>query len=213
MQLEAKLLPNEETRVLPNGAAIDLDPSRLPASWNDATPFDSDNDSLGMNILFSPQGTVIGNEVAAGLIHFVIRDRRDIEADRPERPLGDATAEGGETIVTVSPQTGAITTHDIFFDAPIRPATRSRMPKRARWPNETSPYCGAAVSAARCRRDARTTNVGPSLPFAHGCRLDGSPDRHDGDVDRRIERDHALSAGSAAGRAGDETHPRHNHAL
>ncbi len=118
LQLEPTLLPNEETRLLPGGSAVDLDKSRLPDSWEvdfdmNGIPFDNDSDSNYMNILFSPQGTVIGNEAAAGLTHIVVRDRRDIDVDRA---LGHDELEGAEKFVSVSPQTGSITTHDIFYD-------------------------------------------------------------------------------------------------
>jgi prepilin-type N-terminal cleavage/methylation domain-containing protein len=74
LQLAPSILPNEEPRNLPTNIVVDLDNSILPQSWTPSAPLD---------ILFSPQGTVIGSPATAGRIHFVLSDVADIVNDVP----------------------------------------------------------------------------------------------------------------------------------
>jgi len=80
LELAPAVLPNQEPRLLPEGVVIDLDNSRLPASWSTAggPPY-----SAQMDVLFSPRGTVIGPVGAAGRVHFVLSDVVDTNNNCP----------------------------------------------------------------------------------------------------------------------------------
>lgn len=75
LQLAPTILPNEQPRALPANIVIDLRTSVLPASWP-APPTAASN----FDILFSPQGTVIGAPASDGRIHFVLADLADTTA-------------------------------------------------------------------------------------------------------------------------------------
>jgi hypothetical protein len=63
---------------LPSNIAIDLDNSALPAAWG------SPGASAGqLDILFNPNGTVMGTVAAAGRIHFVLSEYVDASVPIP----------------------------------------------------------------------------------------------------------------------------------
>jgi len=122
--------PNQEPMLLPRGIVIDgnsaVNPvnsniidsrSQLPRSWTVL----SDG---RLDVMFSPRGTVTGRAATSGLIHFYVSEAADVErlntagiyripADEPfgtaDEPIGD------RILVTLFPQTGAISSH------PVRP--------------------------------------------------------------------------------------------
>ncbi|MCA9118280.1 MAG: prepilin-type N-terminal cleavage/methylation domain-containing protein [Planctomycetaceae bacterium] len=105
LQLQPAVLPNQEPRLLPRGIVIDLDNSQLPAAWSNSGSYIN-----SMDILFSPRGTITGRLAAAGAIRFVLADVVDIERDLPP---GDPLKEGDELILSISTQTGSVTTHSV----------------------------------------------------------------------------------------------------
>lgn len=105
LQLQPAVLPNQEPRLLPRGIVIDLDYSQLPAAWSNSGSYIN-----SMDILFSPRGTITGRLAAAGAIRFVLADVVDIERDLPP---GDPLKEGDELILSISTQTGSVTTHSV----------------------------------------------------------------------------------------------------
>jgi prepilin-type N-terminal cleavage/methylation domain-containing protein len=109
LELAPAVLPNQEPVELGPGIAIDVDitnpiiASGLPSSW--ATS------GANMDIMFSPRGTVTGQEAAAGLIHFMLRDVVDIEN---KLPVSSPAREGDELIVSVFTRTGHISSHPVY---------------------------------------------------------------------------------------------------
>jgi len=77
MELAWQMLP-EEPCVLPEGVVIDLDASRVPDGWRPANTGNGEYSPF-VDIVFSPQGTVIGDVAGAGLLHLYICDRGDSE--------------------------------------------------------------------------------------------------------------------------------------
>ena len=111
--------PNQEPMLLPRGIVIDGNGTRsqLPRSW---TVLNNGR----LDVMFSPRGTVTGRAATSGLIHFYVSEAADVErlntagiydvpADTPfgtaDEPIGD------RVLVTLFPQTGAISSH------PVRP--------------------------------------------------------------------------------------------
>ena len=75
IELPWQVLP-EEPCVLPEDVVIDLDASRLPVGWR---PFSTGNGRYSpfMDLMFSPQGNLIGETAGAGLLHLYVCDRED----------------------------------------------------------------------------------------------------------------------------------------
>jgi prepilin-type N-terminal cleavage/methylation domain-containing protein len=81
IELAWQVLP-EEPCILPPGVVIDLDASKVPSAWRPVNNVDPNNPlyasySEYMDIMFSPQGNVIGNAAGAGLIHLYVCDSED----------------------------------------------------------------------------------------------------------------------------------------
>lgn len=104
LQLQPAVLPNQEPRLLPRGIVIDLDQSQLPNAWSSGGSYS------GMDVLFSPRGTITGRLAAAGAIRLVLADIVDVE--RGLLP-GDGNKQGDELIVSINTQTGSVTTHSV----------------------------------------------------------------------------------------------------
>lgn len=118
--------PNQEPMLLPRGIVIDgnsgpgiIDPtiidsrSKLPRSWTTLS-------NGRLDIMFSPRGTVTGLAASSGLIHFYLSEAADVErlntagiytipSDTPYGTSSDVI--GDRILVTVFPQTGAITSN------------------------------------------------------------------------------------------------------
>jgi prepilin-type N-terminal cleavage/methylation domain-containing protein len=72
LQLAPAIVSGDEPRTLPQNIVIDLNSSILPASWGAPGAFAST-----LDVMFSPQGTVIGAPASDGRIHFVLADITD----------------------------------------------------------------------------------------------------------------------------------------
>lgn len=115
LDLLPTILPNQEPRELPDGVVIDLDHSQVPGTigWTGRDR---------MDVLFSPRGTVIGTPTAEGHIHLVITGIVDVTGT-PHKELGDPDKEDAETLVTITLQTGSISTHSVASNDPFNAAT------------------------------------------------------------------------------------------
>lgn len=141
LELPSRVLPDAEPVLLPGDVVIDLDASSVPASWRPSVASLTMPYSSKMDLLFSPRGTVIGDEAAAGLIQFYIGTRKDVTAITsgvtstgqpfPLRPpmtaatwtpygvipgqAGAATdpVVGDRAVVTVITQTGRVGLYDV----------------------------------------------------------------------------------------------------
>lgn len=108
LQLAPSILPNQEPQPLPQGVVIDMNPAilanrvGLPATWL--------NNPRRRDIMFSPRGTIVGAEASAGHIHLLIGSL--VDADQNRAP-GDPTKEDGEVIVTITTQTGSVSSHSV----------------------------------------------------------------------------------------------------
>jgi prepilin-type N-terminal cleavage/methylation domain-containing protein len=76
LELPSQLLPQEPS-LLPEGAVIDLDGSKIPNVWRPGLSDEAGQFSPYMDIFFSPRGNVIGNAASTGLIHFYVCDAED----------------------------------------------------------------------------------------------------------------------------------------
>lgn len=80
LELPSRVLPDAEPVLLPPDTVIDLDASSVPSSWRPVAAGQQFPYSSKMDVLFSPRGTVIGEEAAVGLIHFYVCLRKDVDA-------------------------------------------------------------------------------------------------------------------------------------
>jgi prepilin-type N-terminal cleavage/methylation domain-containing protein len=78
LELAGAVLPGDQPRTLPQGVVVDLDNSVLPAAWGTSSPY-----TTPLDILFSPQGNVIGPPASDGRIHFVLSAIADVTGDAP----------------------------------------------------------------------------------------------------------------------------------
>jgi len=125
------VIPNQTTRDLPSGVAINLESSRvngrIPSFWyqpqvavNATNPADNGQYITYMDIMFTPSGTGVGAASGAGMIQLHIAAVEDIDrAVQPALSLGNPRNEEPERLVTVSPVTGNISVAEIplFTDA------------------------------------------------------------------------------------------------
>ena len=72
LQLSPTVLPGDQPRSLPSNVVIDLDNSVLPSTWGSAGSY-----AGPLDLLFNPNGTVMGTVAAAGRIHFVLSEYVD----------------------------------------------------------------------------------------------------------------------------------------
>ena len=76
LELPSQLLPQEPS-LLPEGAVIDLDGSKIPGAWRPDSRDAAGQFSPYMDIFFSPRGNIVGSATGAGIIHFYICDAED----------------------------------------------------------------------------------------------------------------------------------------
>lgn len=105
------ILPNQEPRDLPKGVVIDVDGSQHPGWLNNPRK----------DIIFSPRGPVVGTQAALSHYHLLITSLVDVTGS-PHKPAGDPTKEDPETIVTVTTQSGSVSTHSVVQGDPFRNA-------------------------------------------------------------------------------------------
>jgi len=82
LQLAPAIVSGDEPRTLPQNIVIDLNSSILPASWGTPGAF-----ANTLDVMFSPQGTVIGPPASDGRIHFVLADLTDTTGETPIQGL------------------------------------------------------------------------------------------------------------------------------
>lgn len=143
LELQARVSPDAQPILLPEGVCIDLDASDVPSNWRPG-PGTGQTASYSphMDIFFSPRGTVSWPpEVAAkGLIHLYLAERKDVihavdiglevgGTPTPRLPVNNvagATARvpdgnqfnadepiGQRKLITVFTQTGKVSSHEI----------------------------------------------------------------------------------------------------
>jgi prepilin-type N-terminal cleavage/methylation domain-containing protein len=78
LQLLPSVLPGEAPRTLPSNIVIDLDNSVLPSTWGSPGAY-----AGNLDVLFGPNGTVMGTVAAAGRIHFVLSEYVDASVPVP----------------------------------------------------------------------------------------------------------------------------------
>lgn len=98
-----QVLPNSQPMLFPRGVGIILNKSlNVPAAWA----------TQSMDILFSPRGTVYGPLSASGPIFFLIGDLNDTTLTNSSTTI-DVTSPGEKSILTLYPQSGAVTTSPV----------------------------------------------------------------------------------------------------
>ena len=138
IELPWSMLP-EEPSILPEDVVIDLDGSRVPASWRPVAATDLYREFV--DVIFTPRGNVTGDAAAAGLLHFYVCDQEDsltlkdqlastvgfanfnanVAAGAVFVPMDEVNQpwSGGpynvkpRRLVTVRPQTGGVSVHDV----------------------------------------------------------------------------------------------------
>ena len=106
LTLTPRILPSVEPIQFANGVVIDMGFSRPPdASWSWMTS------NTYRDIMFSPQGSVIGPPATAGVVHFLLNDQADIT--RGLTPW-DPRNESDKRIITLFTRTGNVTTNELF---------------------------------------------------------------------------------------------------
>jgi type II secretory pathway pseudopilin PulG len=140
LKLQPVVRANQEPMLLPLGIAIDLDRSQVPRSWRIFSG-PSFRYTTNLDVMFSPRGTVTGKAASGGLIHFYVAEMADVErlanfpanrlaVEAPHIPAAFIPASqlpsepasgtpplvdpmGDRVIVTLFPQTGAISSHPV----------------------------------------------------------------------------------------------------
>lgn len=113
LTLGPAVLPNQERRELPAGVVIDRAASRLPPLRPDGS----------FDVLFTPQGMIIGDAARSAHVHLVFRGQKDFDERPGATGLANALNEDEEYIVTVTTRTGSVSTHSVYSTAdPFRNA-------------------------------------------------------------------------------------------
>jgi len=126
LQLQPTIMPGQEPVLLPAGVVIDLDQCRrmhtsplaetLPLSW-----YPNNTYLAALDILFSPNGTVIGPEASKGVIHLLVNDVTDANQnlfpiDLLGAPTGTPKNQSDKRVVTLFTRTGYVTTSTLVSD-------------------------------------------------------------------------------------------------
>ena len=101
LTLLPRILPNERPVQLPPGIVLDMNYCRLPGTWQ-APYFD---------IMFAPRGSVIGEPAAAGVLHFLLNDIKDITLQLVPWDTRNKTE---KRVVTLFTRTGNVITSELF---------------------------------------------------------------------------------------------------
>jgi prepilin-type N-terminal cleavage/methylation domain-containing protein len=106
LTLTPRVLPSVEPVQFADRVVVDLFFSRPPdKNWSLMTG------AIYRDIMFSPQGSVIGPPATAGVVHFLLNDQADIT--RGLVPW-DPRNENDKRIITLFTRTGNITTNELF---------------------------------------------------------------------------------------------------
>lgn len=110
LQLLPVPMPNQEPRQLGNGVVIDLNLSQRLGVLQ-ATP-------QRMDLMFSPNGNVVGPLSASGILEFTISDREDSlnQIPLPNTVTPNPMPKRDRMIVSLTPQTGKAAVHRIYID-------------------------------------------------------------------------------------------------
>ena len=120
LRLQPAVMPGQEPVLLPAGVAVDLDQCRrrhdaafaetLPKSWYPANTY-----LPALDILFSPNGTVVGPEASKGVIHLLVNDVADSTQKLFPIDLPGAAAlnQSDKRVVSLFTRTGYVTTSEI----------------------------------------------------------------------------------------------------
>ena len=131
LRLQPEIMPGQEPVLLPTGVVIDLNQCRrkhtslfaetLPQSWNPNNTF-----LPALDILFSPNGTVIGPEASKGVIHLLVNDVTDagqnlFPIDLLGASPGTPRNQSDKRVVTLFTRTGYVTTSELVsnIDYPV----------------------------------------------------------------------------------------------
>ena len=77
LELGATVLGDAQPVPFPRGVVIDLDGSQVPDSWRPVS-FTGGAYAPQMDILFSPRGSIVGDALNKGLLHFHFADVGDV---------------------------------------------------------------------------------------------------------------------------------------
>jgi prepilin-type N-terminal cleavage/methylation domain-containing protein len=77
LELSPSILGDSQPVQFPRGVVVDLDGSKIPDAWRPAS-FATGAYSRTMDILFSPNGVVVGDAAALGTLHLHFADASDV---------------------------------------------------------------------------------------------------------------------------------------
>ena len=121
LQLQPAFMPGQQPVLLPAGVAIDLDQCRrthgsnfaetLPPSWYTNSAY-----LPALDVLFSPNGTVVGPEASKGVIHLLVNDVTDSGQNLFSIDLPTVTTknQSDKRVVTLFTRTGYVTTSELI---------------------------------------------------------------------------------------------------
>jgi len=107
VQLASMVVPSTQPLLLPDNIVIDLDASKLPYFWRPHTATYASPYSNRMDIFFAPDGSVVGDTAAEGLLHFCLAERREIDLLMP--------LDGSTQRPAVHPKQAPIVPSEAFF--------------------------------------------------------------------------------------------------
>ena len=83
VQLASMVVPSTQSLVLPSNIVIDLDASKVPQAWRPQAATYAAPYSNRMDIFFAPDGSVVGDTAAEGLLHICLAERREMDLLMP----------------------------------------------------------------------------------------------------------------------------------
>ena len=130
LEMTPRILGDAQPVAFPKRVSIDLDGSAVPSRWRPAAGF-SDSYFPQMDILFTPRGTLSGDALSLGMLHFHFADTGDVtqwhsisgrsaaQYSIASLPLVPADDPGSTTpivkydrlLTTISSRTGNISVH------------------------------------------------------------------------------------------------------
>lgn len=113
IELGTEILPNSQPIPLPSGIVIDL-PRSSP--------------SAQVDVMYTPRGSLYGGVAGQGLLHYLLRDVRDVTEGVDPTNVTPGVAHRENMIVTVNPQTGHCQSYPIDQTDLIDNATGAATP-------------------------------------------------------------------------------------